>query len=393
MTSREIDTVLLIYVPSIWETTNRRYAFRALAETLPRNVAVICVDRPLDFLVTPIKRPRRFLSDIWRLGDVAVGERLRVVRPRLLLHEIPAARIPGITAINRTLLRRQLQRVIRHRFPGTRRVIQWIHHPVQRWVYDVFPAAGRVYHCYDEYTCSDDGCFHPGRWEREARVIKEAAITFITSDSLRRRREKIARRLALIPNGIPEFFFDRRPLGTDPIDRIPRPRIGYLGHVFALLDYDLLREICIRRPEWQMVFVGPIQRESLLQNLRGLPNAHFVGTRPHEDLPVILQRFDVGLMPFLINDFTRPLVPLKLYEYLAAGVPVVSTDLPNLDSFRSLIQLVPGEVDAFEAAIVRELEGDRAAIASRLREAARAFTWSQINKEYVIPVLREEFGF
>jgi len=392
MTSTEIDTVLLIHVPSIWETTNRRYAFRALAETLPPHVAVICVDRPVDFFVAPIKRPRRFLSGIWRLGDFAVGERLRVIRPRLLLHEIPAARVPGVTAINRVLLRRQLQNVIRRRFPGARHVIQWIHGPAQRWVYDVFPDAGRVYHCYDEYTCSNDGRFHPDRWEREKRVIQEADITFITSELLKHRREKIARRLALIPNGVPEFFFEHHPIGTDPIDQIPHPRIGYLGNVFALLDYDLLREICVQRPDWQMVFVGPIYSEALVQDLRGLPNAHFVGPRPHEELPAILQRFDVGLMPFLINDFTRPLVPLKLYEYLAVGVPVVSTDLPNLDTFRSLIRLVPNEVGAFEAAIAQELTRDRTGIAARLREAARAFTWPRINKEYVIPVLREEYG-
>jgi len=393
MTSTEIDTILLIYVPSIWETTNRRYAFSALAETLPPHVAVICVDRPVDLFVAPIKRTRRFLSGIWRLGDFAVSERLRVVKPRLLLHEIPAARVPGITAINRILLRRQLQSVIHRHFPDTRHIIQWIHHPVQRWVYDVFPDAGRVYHCYDEYTCSDDGRFYPDRWDREMRVVQEADITFVTSDTLKHRREEIARRLALIPNGIPEFFFERHPIGTDPIDQIPCPRIGYLGNIFVLLDYELLQEICVRRPDWQMVFVGPIQKEALVQNLRGLPNAHFVGPRPHEELPAILQRFDVGLMPFLINDFTRPLTPLKLYEYLAAGVPVVSTDLPNLDSFRSLIRLVPNEVAAFEAAIARELAEDRAVTAARLREAARAFTWPRINSEYVIPVLREEFGF
>lgn len=387
-----IDTVLLIYVPTIWETTNRRYAFLALAETLPRNIAVVCVDRPIDLLVTPLTRPCRFLSGIRRLGDFAVGDRLRVIRPRLLIHEIPAARIPGLTAINRRLLGRQLRQMLRRHFPDVGRILQWIHHPVQRWVYDIFPDAGRIYHCYDEYTCSDDGRFQAALWQKEKLVIEEAAITFITSDSLRHRREKVARRLALIPNGIPEFFFQPRPPLADPIDRIPRPRIGYLGHIFALLDYELLHDISVRHPEWQMVFVGPIFKEALVRRLRGLSNVHFVGTRPHEDLPGILRRFDVGLMPFLVNDFTRPLVPLKLYEYLAAGVPVVSTELPNLHPFQSLIRLVPNEPAAYEAAIAGELIKDRAATAVRLQEAAREFTWSRINQEYVIPVLREVFG-
>lgn len=390
--AEKATTLLLVYVPSVWEHDHRRNAFRSLAETLPEHVAVICVDRPLDFFVAPLKRPRQFLSGIWRLGEYSDRERLYVVRPRLIMHEIPAARIPLMTAINRLLLRRQLQQVIHRYFTGVRHIIQWIHHPIQRWVYDVFPDAGRVYHCYDEYACSDDGQFHPERWAREKRVIQEADVTFVTSDKLKNRRDQIARRLPLIPNGIPEYFFECPPLTHDPIEQIPHPRVGYLGHVRPQLDFNLLQEICLHYPDWQMVFVGPIYNEDLIRDLRKLPNVHFLGPRPHRLLPAILQQFDVGLMPFLVNESTRGLLPLKLYEYLAAGVPVVSTNLPNLDSFRSIIRLVPNEAKAFEAAIVHELGQDRATTAARLREVARNFTWTRINREYVIPVLQDVFG-
>lgn len=387
-----IDTVLFIHVPTEWQTTNRRYAFLALAETLPSHVAVVCVNRAVDPVVTLLKRPRKFLSGVWRTRDERVSDRLRVVTPRLILHEIPAAKVPGATAINRILMRRQLRGAMSRWFPKAERVIQWIHHPVQHWIYRALPDAGKVYHCYDEYNCSPDGIFHERRWERERELIREADLTFVTSESLKHRREGVARRMGVIPNGIPDFFFAAQSPPPDPIDRIPRPRIGYLGNIFSLLDYPLLEKIFRRRPDWQLVFVGPIEAEAHVRSLRSLDNVHFMGTRPHESLPNLLPRLDVGLMPFLVNDFTRPLVPLKLFEYLAAGLPVVSTDLPNLQEFRSLIRLVPDEADTFERAIAETLRLDREQESAKLKMEARKHTWSQINREYVVPALCEVFG-
>ncbi len=391
MPNTEVDTAILIHVPTIWETTNRRQAFRALADVVPPQVAIVCIDRPVDLVAAPLKRPKRFLKCIGQTCERAYHERMVVVTPWLYLHEIPAGRIAPIIKLNRSLLRRQLQTVLRRRYPALKRVIQWIHHPVQRWVFEIFPEAGRIYHCYDEYTCSADGRFYPQRWAAERRVIENVDITFITSDSLRKRREDVAQRLAVIPNGIPEYFFAHPTSEPDEIDAIPQPRIGYVGNIFSLLDYELLTELCRRRPEWQFVFVGPIERESHVHALRECENAHFLGRRPHERLPAVLQRFDIALMPFVVNDFTRPLVPLKLFEYMAAGVPIVSTALPNLVPFADRIRLVENRPDTFIQAIDDYLSADRTPIRNRLRETARSYTWRKINETKVLPVLREVF--
>jgi glycosyltransferase involved in cell wall biosynthesis len=192
---------------------------------------------------------------------------------------------------------------------------------------------------------------------------------------------------------MPAFFLEDAPVTDDPIDLIPRPRIGYLGNVFSLLDFKMLESIFARRSEWQLLFVGPIQSEDLVRGLRTLPNVHFAGPRPHESLPGILARFDVGLIPIALNEFTRPLTPLKFFEYLGAGVPMVSTSFDELERFRDLVRLVPNEPEAFEAAIERTLAEDRTVLSKRLREEAEAHTWTVINREHVIPVLRECFDF
>jgi glycosyltransferase involved in cell wall biosynthesis len=390
---QRVDTVILIHVPTEWRTTNRRYAFRALAETLPDHAAVICANRPVGLVVTPLKRPRKFWTGIWRTRIQQVTGRLHVVTPRLVLHEILAARVPGLNPVNRRLMARQLTHVIGELYPGARRLIQWIHHPMQRWVFDALPLAGKVYHCYDEYTCSPDGVFKLERWEVERQLLREADITFATSETLAVRRRPLARRLEPLPNGMPAFFLEPPVVTADPIDQIPHPRVGYIGNVFSLLDYGLLEAVFSRRRDWQLVFIGPVEKEANVKRLRRLPNVHFLGRRPHESLPGMMARLDVGIMPFVVHDFSRPLSPLKLFEYLGGGLPVVSTDLPELRVMNHLIRLVPNQPQAFETAITETLGQDRPSAARDLQAAAAAHTWEAVNRRYVVPVLREVFGF
>lgn len=391
--STTIDTVIVIHVPSEWRTTNRRWAFRALAETLPKHAAVLCVNRPLDLAVTPLKRPMKFWRDIWSSRLEMENERFGVLSPRLLVHEILARRIPGARLSNRRLMASQLGKAIRRVYPSARRFIQWIHYPNQHWVFGAIPGCGKIYHAYDEHSYTADGVFQPRRWERELTVLKDAELVFATASAIQQRRAPHTRRIELLPNGMPSFFLEDAVITDDPIDRIPRPRIGYLGHVFSLLDFAMLETIFARRREWQLVFVGPIQSDEDVRGLRALPNVHFLGRRPHESLPSILARFDVGLIPITINDFTRPLTPLKFFEYLGAGVPMVSTCFDELEQFRDLIRLVPNEPEAFEAAIEQTLNDDRAALSARLRQEARSHTWTVINRERVVPLLREVFDF
>lgn len=155
------------------------------------------------------------------------------------------------------------------------------------------------------------------------------------------------------------------------------PVIGYVGGLHRHVDLDLLRELALERPDWSWVFVGPEQTS--LAPIRGLPNVHLLGQKPHAELAQYLTRFDVCLIPYLNNAYTATVVPVKLNEYLAMGKPVVSTDLPVVCEFNTehhALTVMPGRVPEFLAAIEAALvEGERAPDRIHRRQVAELSDW------------------
>jgi glycosyltransferase involved in cell wall biosynthesis len=285
----------------------------------------------------------------------------------------------------------QLRRTLTRQFPDAIKVVQWIYHPAQHWILDVIADARRIYECYDEHAWTTRGAFKARTWQQEREILTSVDLTFVTTTGLMKTRMPLSRRLELLPNGVPEFFFDEVGSQPDPLDWIPQPRLGYLGNARSVVDFDLLEQLLRRRPEWHMVFLGPIEHRSAVAALRALPDAHFLGTRPSTDVPNIVRHFDVGLVPLLDNEFTRVMSTLKLCEYLAVGVPVVATDLPGVRLFGNSIRLAPREVEGFERAIAETLALDRSALSPHLIAAARPYSWNEICRRQVVPVLADVF--
>jgi len=119
---------------------------------------------------------------------------------------------------------------------------------------------------------------------------------------------------------------------------------------------DLLADVARQRPQWHIVLVGDSTVD--LTAYRSLPNMHFLGRKPYADLPAYCRHFDVGLIPFKINELTKAVNPIKLREYLAAGLPVVSTPLPEAALLRELVH-VADTPRVFCSAVVDSLQMER----------------------------------
>jgi glycosyltransferase involved in cell wall biosynthesis len=165
---------------------------------------------------------------------------------------------------------------------------------------------------------------------RQAQALKAADVVFTGGRSLQ--RSVLARRPSgthLFPSGVePEHFVAaRRARAARPGS--DRPVAGYVGVIDERLDLDLLSALAGALPDWDIDVVGPVVKIDAA-SLPVAPNLHYPGARPYADLAPVMGRFDVGLMPFALNEATRSISPTKTLEYLAAGLPVVSTRVPDV---------------------------------------------------------------
>ncbi|MEZ5099333.1 MAG: glycosyltransferase [Thermoleophilia bacterium] len=168
-----------------------------------------------------------------------------------------------------------------------------------------------------------------------------------------------------------------RSLAAAEARDLPRPVLGFHGNFLgSKVDLGLLRGLAERLPQATLLLVGPARDETdaELQALAALPNVHWVGGKPYEELPAYVAAFDVGLIPYVANAYTRNVFPLKLYEYLAAAKPVVATGVPELAGREPDVLLVEG-IDAAVAAVEAQLARDAPEDRARRTAIAAANTW------------------
>jgi glycosyltransferase involved in cell wall biosynthesis len=244
-----------------------------------------------------------------------------------------------------------------------------------------------IYHCVDHYA-ANPGVDRARVEAAEGEMLAAADRVFAASAELaahlrRRRPDAIA-----LPNVADVALFGRavgEPLPEPAaLAGVPRPRAVYVGNLAAYrVDFALLREAGQALSDVQWVLLGavglgdPAGAPSAWRELVALPNVHAFGPELQEALPAWLRHADVALIPFLDNEHTRGSLPLKLWEYLAAGLPVVATDLPNFAELagEGTIRTASGAV-AFAAAVRAALAEPPERRAERL-ERARAHDWGE----------------
>lgn len=181
-------------------------------------------------------------------------------------------------------------------------------------------------------------------WGVEKRQARQVDIVLTSAQALYERFKPVNERTYLVRNGVDtELFRSEAALAAVPppvaqlIETCSGHRVvGYHGAINERLDFQLLAQLAGLIPDWRLVFVGPITpsvASTFQRTVLSQPNAHYWGVLPHRWLPFCVQRFDVGLIPFLATVLTQAINPLKLYEYLAMGKPVVSTPLPEVECY------------------------------------------------------------
>lgn len=263
---------------------------------------------------------------------------------------------------------------------GLRQEILWTYNPLTVNLLNLKSFKKIVYHCVDDIKAL------PGMptnilGKAEEELVKIADIVFATSKKLYETRKAWNPNTYYFQN-VADFehfskAMDSATAVPDDFLNIPAPRIGFIGAISEYkVDFRLIRFLAEARPDWSIVLIGKVGEGDPWTETKlfeGINNIHLLGPRPYSKLPGYLKGIDVAILPNKLNDYTESMFPMKFFEYLAAGKPVVSVDLPALHDYCNVIYRAQSPQD-FVAGIDKTLKRDMPSLEKRL-EVAKEHTY------------------
>jgi len=220
--------------------------------------------------------------------------------------------------------------------------ILWFTYPLFPFLVDMLKWDAIIYDCSDLWIEPSGGLrsrtfssrFAQGLIESaEKKIIKRSNVVFASSDYLAERIEKISGQKAfVIENGVDSFYFNFKSIKKySCFGDIPKPRLGYVGALRGKNDVALLDETAAGNPDWSIVLVGPncLNNNSCFSKMLTRKNVFWVDEVEPENLPGYIRSLDIGLLPYRNIEYNRAVFPIKFYEYLSQGIPMVGCGVPS----------------------------------------------------------------
>ena len=332
----EDNTLGVLYFGNSWNAENRtssHHVARLLAEEMP----LLYFDCPGMRMPSGNSRDLRRIWNTLRNGL----SRPRRIGPNLwhcTLPQLPMRSVPGIGWLNRCFAMWAVRRA--RRLAGLKRSISWFVVPHTGFL------AGNVGDDLAVYYCIDDYASHPGVdclhiEQCDAALSRDADLVFVAPPSLVETKRALNPNTFYAPHGVDFDHFASaqskaaaRP-GTAP--EMTGPVVGYIGSIHTWTDLDLIAWLAQQRLGWNFLLVGHAHVDT--SHLKHLQNVHFVGPKPYEELPRWAGLFDAAIIPYRQTRQVSNANPLKLREYLASGLKVVSTRNPESEKFGHLVQI------------------------------------------------------
>lgn len=348
------DYFIIAFISHEWKMFQRVPHYTAMS----KYAKVLCVELPLtvfDAIFRPVK--------IWR-HRYKIKNRLRQVNKNLLVYT-PLAIFPfGISyrsgffsRLNRFFISREIEKLIRRL--RINRYIFIIHSPHLSCLVDILNPLARIYEVVDEYSCSEEDLTNENKLDYllkviekgEQNILAKADIVFAASRKLYERKSFYNKNTYFVSNGVDlEHFWDHENRTAQDMAAIPKPRIGYIGHINAFLDFEWLDYCAVKRPEWSFVFLGAVDTQNILNNnssyqqLISRKNVFMLGWKKYDDLPAYMRQIDVFLLPRKNCTYSQNSNPNKIYQYLSTGKPVVSSRFDSVEPFAKCIYIATDKI-------------------------------------------------
>ncbi len=359
-----------------WATdlqTNQHHLMRRLA----RENRVLFVES------LGLRRPQLAGRDVRRIAKRLLrglrgprqADGLHVLSPLVLpLHGNPVAQ-----RVNGWLLPALVRRAVRRL--GMESPILWAYVPQAEALLGGLHPQLVVYHCVDDMA-AQPGIDGPSFRAAETRFAGRADLVLASAPKLAQRLSAISHNVLYVPN-VADVELFAGALRDGPLDagmaELPHPRIVFTGAVVTTkLDMDLLVVLARIRRDWSFALVGPVgpgDPRADVSALAAEPNIHLLGPRAYEQLPSVLRAADAGLIPYALNQLTDSIFPMKVYEYLAAGLPVVATPLPSLERVEE-VRSAP-DAEGIAKLLDEVLAHDGPAARAARSRAAEAHSWER----------------
>ena len=323
----------------------------------------------------------------WRRVVQRLGKNSGVLRPSRNRTENLAVYAPLIVPFphsrvarfaNRCILLWKIRRWLKA--TGCQECILWVFFPSPLNL-DILRHLSPAASVYQYMSSAEAACPHPDIERANIALLSECDIVFANSLRLRDHAKTYCGRVYLARAGVNMEIFDV-PLDSGSrqphaLDGLSGPIIGYIGTIHRWIDLSLLRRVAEALPEYIFVMVGPVAVD--ISDLLAVPNIRWVGQQAHRDLPSFIRRFDVCIIPYVVDRYTESSFPAKLNEYLAMGKPVVAVAIPEIRDFnREYCDAVflADDASSFVSAIRRALQERTETTRARYRKIALHNSWA-----------------
>ena len=356
---RSKRTPIVFYSQVGWDTVWQRPQELALGLSKYRRVYFVSTVQAHDYAFR--------LSEKWKPRRRIRGGELRVHSPLIFSGEY---RMDAVRRLNSLVLGRYLSDL-----KSIDRFIYMTNSPFLPWFTHRFNPYKVVYDIIDDFCGFDWAPGGSRSWEDE--LLKEADLTFAGTGALLKKHQDIRPDMKFLPSGVRYNRMTKTSQEPADISSLPHPRVLYVGTLNDRLDGSLFSSMAKTVKEGSIIVVGP--RHGSFEMNESAENIHFLGLKKHEDLPGYYQHVDIGIMPFGDNDAAQAINPVKTLEYLACGLPVLSTPVPDVSRYYSeVVRVEPGE--NWPVAIKELLEEDSPALRKKRSDFARNRSWSSLTR-------------
>lgn len=325
---------------------------------LPKSNKILYVEPPVT-LISPFKDPDTLSKwKMWFKGIRKLNENIYLYSPPVILPFGNKYRF--INRINQWWISFFLKQIISRL--NLQNPIVWTYMPNSGDLVDTLGERQLlVYDCVDEHSEYTGFINKDTMTSMERDLMGKCNLVFVTAQGLYNSKKDYASEIYFSPNAANVELFMKAQDPSTPVPAeiadIPKPIVGFVGVIQDWIDLDLVKKAAVHYPDYSFVMVGPVAAGIDVSELKALPNVHFLGRKNVEALPGYIKAFDVCINPFKLNELTDKVSPLKFYEYLASGKPIVSVDMPGVGSFADIVEIADNPdkfIKLIDAAIKEE---------------------------------------